>query len=109
MARPIRQAFSAGRAPDSLEPQTLGSSEHAPSSPVQEVPHSPAAETNDPQLPAGSFLTSRRDQMHHKTGDGAATPRDVLLALTYGLELVHYGAMLVAFEGRPQLAIRAAL
>ena len=42
-------------------------------------------------------------------GDGLATPTDVLLALTYGLELVHHGAMLVAKGGRPQLANRAAL
>ena len=41
--------------------------------------------------------------------DGLATPTDVLLALTYGLELVHHGAMLVAKGGRPQLANRAAL
>lgn len=41
--------------------------------------------------------------------DGHATPADVLLALTYGLELVHHGALLVAKGGRPQLANRAAL
>jgi len=41
--------------------------------------------------------------------DGTATPADILLALTYGLELVHHGAMLVAKEGRPQIANRAAL
>lgn len=42
-------------------------------------------------------------------GDGPMTPRDVVIALTYGLELVRNGAMLVAAEGRPQLANRAAL
>jgi DNA-binding CsgD family transcriptional regulator len=42
-------------------------------------------------------------------GDGPTTPRDVVIALTYGLELVRNGAMLVAAEGRPQLANRAAL
>jgi DNA-binding CsgD family transcriptional regulator len=41
--------------------------------------------------------------------DHAATPRDVLIALTYGLELVRNGAMLVASEGRPHLANGAAL
>lgn len=40
--------------------------------------------------------------------DALGTPRDVMSALTYGLELVRCGAMLVAFEGRPQLANRAA-
>ena len=31
-------------------------------------------------------------------------PNDVMVALSYGLELVHHGAMLVAEEGHPQLA-----
>jgi DNA-binding CsgD family transcriptional regulator len=43
------------------------------------------------------------------TTDRMATPRDVLVALTYGLELVSHGAMLVAAEGHPQLANRTAL
>jgi DNA-binding CsgD family transcriptional regulator len=42
-------------------------------------------------------------------GDGAVSPRDIQIALTYGLELVRNGAMLVASEGRPHLANRAAL
>ncbi len=41
--------------------------------------------------------------------DEPTTPRDVLIALTYGLDLVRNGAMLVACEGRPHLANRAAL
>jgi DNA-binding CsgD family transcriptional regulator len=41
--------------------------------------------------------------------DGLATPRDVLVALTYGLELVRHGAMLVADGGRPQVANSAAM
>jgi DNA-binding CsgD family transcriptional regulator len=41
--------------------------------------------------------------------DALATPRDVLVALNYGLELVRCGAMLVAFEGKPHLANRAAM
>lgn len=43
------------------------------------------------------------------SSDGLATPADVLLALTYGLDLVHHGAMLVAKGGRPHIANRAAL
>jgi DNA-binding CsgD family transcriptional regulator len=41
--------------------------------------------------------------------DRAATLRDVRIALMYGLELVRCGAMLVAHEGQPQVANRAAL
>ncbi len=40
--------------------------------------------------------------------DDVETPRDVLLALTYGLELVQHGALLVAAEGRLRLANRTA-
>ena len=43
-------------------------------------------------------------------GDSEVVPsRDVAVALTYGLELVRYGAMLVASEGHPHLANRTAL
>jgi DNA-binding CsgD family transcriptional regulator len=41
--------------------------------------------------------------------DGIPTPRDIQVALTYGLELVRHGAMLVAESGRLQLANHAAL
>jgi len=41
--------------------------------------------------------------------DRAATPHDVLVALTYGLELVRHGAMLVAESGCLQLANQTAL
>jgi DNA-binding CsgD family transcriptional regulator len=42
-------------------------------------------------------------------GDGSPAPRDVLAALSYGLDLVRHGAMLVAAEGLPRLANHAAL
>jgi DNA-binding CsgD family transcriptional regulator len=57
---------------------------------------------------AGSLSSSPTEQESPVDGE-ATTPRDVLIALTYGLELVRNGAMLVASEGRPQLANRAAL
>jgi len=41
--------------------------------------------------------------------DRAVTPHDVLVALTYGLELVRHGAMLVAESGCLQLANQTAL
>jgi DNA-binding CsgD family transcriptional regulator len=40
--------------------------------------------------------------------DRAATPNDILIALSYGLDLVSHGAILVAQEGRPHLANRQA-
>jgi DNA-binding CsgD family transcriptional regulator len=42
-------------------------------------------------------------------GDGASTPHDVLVALTYGLDLMQHGAILVSAEGRARLANHAAL
>jgi len=44
-----------------------------------------------------------------RNADRAATPHDVLVALTYGLELLRHGAMLVAADGQPQVANRTAL
>ena len=61
------------------------------------------------RLRAGSFLPGTSGHTNIPSCDGPATRADVLLALTYGLELVHHGAMLVAKGGRPQLANRAAL
>src|SRR5271166_4155179 len=56
-----------------------------------------------------SFLPSPSGDPMPLDADGPTAPRDVLIALTYGLELVRNGAMLVASEGRPHLANRAAL
>jgi DNA-binding CsgD family transcriptional regulator len=49
---------------------------------------------------AGSYPRSTTDEV---------SSQDVMIALTYGLDLVRNGAMLVASEGYPQLANRAAL
>jgi|SRR5271166_1513321 len=42
-------------------------------------------------------------------GERTAAAHDVLAALTYGLELLRYGAMLAAGDGRPYAANRTAL
>jgi DNA-binding CsgD family transcriptional regulator len=75
---------------------------------------SSAGESKEPSTPevqsnrsASALASSSADQMW--VSDGAATSRDVSIALTYGLELLRNGAMLVASEGRLQLANRAAL
>jgi DNA-binding CsgD family transcriptional regulator len=51
-----------------------------------------------------SFATQ---QVQH--ADAAASPRDVLAALTYGLELVRHGALLVTSGGQLQIANSTAL
>jgi DNA-binding CsgD family transcriptional regulator len=58
----------------------------------------------------------RSDDLHNNdprrdpapVSDGLAMPRDVLLALNYGLELVRCGAMLVRREGQPYFLNRSA-
>ncbi len=65
------------------------------------LPNLKAAARSDRLQPGSDFSFS--------SGDGRATSHDVLVALTYGLELVQHGAMLVASEGQPQAANRKAL
>jgi DNA-binding CsgD family transcriptional regulator len=87
-------------------PHSLGESN--PSS-VQHLPPSvPPATLDQGELTSGPSLASFKHQAG-SDGDGAPTPRDVLTALTFGLDLVQHGAMLVAAEGQPRLANRAAL
>ncbi len=59
-------------------------------------------------LPGSPRPGSASDAIDVPRVDLGGTPRDILVALTYGLELVRHGAMLVAEQGRPQLANRAA-
>jgi DNA-binding CsgD family transcriptional regulator len=70
---------------------------------------SPNAQEHDHGQPSvGPPLTSfSRDAT--VCDDGSAAARDVMAALTFGLDLVQHGAMLVAAEGRPRLANRVAL
>jgi len=107
MATSFRQASNAGRSDDFPEPQTQGATKDAQSAAAPRVTESLAASARSSQSPS-LFPSSLSGGMSpHR--DVPATPRDVLIALTYGLELVRCGAMLVAFEGRPQLANHAAL
>jgi DNA-binding CsgD family transcriptional regulator len=57
----------------------------------------------------GAFPARAATNAVAERSDRAATPHDILIALTYGLDLVRHGAILVALEGRPHLANRAAL
>jgi DNA-binding CsgD family transcriptional regulator len=104
MARPLQQSSRTGRAADagplrSLESALNGSLDRSAES---------SAVDDGGQSPSRPLLTAPLRQV--STGsDQLATPRDVMVALTYGLELVRCGAMLVAFEGKPHLANRAAL
>ena len=110
MAKPTRHASDTEHTANSWELTQLApmSIENATSRSAQHISDSRTIDGQDiPRMPSDAVLTAFRD--HNMTKDGAATTRDVMVALTYGLELVRHGAMLVAFEGHPQLANRAAL
>ena len=61
---------------------------------------------------SGSFhetSTTSNAASHAPKDNTLAAPRDVLVALSYGLELLQHGALLVAEGARPQLVNRNAL
>jgi DNA-binding CsgD family transcriptional regulator len=86
MVMPLRKGPNAEQSEELTESRALGMGR--------------GVDSLSPDPPVGAVTSSN---------DDFATPRDVLIALTYGLELVRCGAMLVAFPGKPQLANRAAL
>jgi len=80
-------------------PGEMDRSEHA--APAAKVP----GKVLFPQSPSSAPPRETLPQ----PGDREATPGDVATALSFGLELVRYGAMLIAAEGRLHLANRMAL
>jgi len=103
MPWPTPQASSAGKADGSWKPQTSGTTQNGEGEIAKTVVEGAASETPVLNLAPAAFAP------WPDLDDEPTTPRDVLIALTYGLELVRNGAMLVACEGRPHLANRAAL
>jgi DNA-binding CsgD family transcriptional regulator len=77
--------------------------------PVPHLARSAIPEERDQDQPSTSVRLGSFNSGAGSSGDGLATPRDVLAALSFGLDLVQHGAMLVAAEGTPRLANRAAL
>jgi DNA-binding CsgD family transcriptional regulator len=73
----------------------------------------PGSSQSDPTAkghadPQSEVSTSSGSNPETHPTDGVATPRDIMVALTYGLELVQQGAILVAAEGQLRLANRTA-
>jgi DNA-binding CsgD family transcriptional regulator len=85
-------------------PPSLGESD-----PVT-TPHPAHSRTHRETLGRDQLLTGAQLGSFNREadGDGALAPRDVLVALTYGLDLVQHGAILVTGEGHARLANRAA-
>lgn len=111
MVNPLRRAAKAGRTAESWSSQDSSPLDRAPGnlSQNQDFNASGTADEPDASAPTPSSGQALPDPRPDTGWDGTAAPRDVLIALTYGLELVRHGAMLVAPEGRPQLANRAAI
>ncbi len=101
MARQIPQSPRAGHSDHSPNEQPFGL--------LGNESDDLARDVRPPTLEEQTHGESLRPQSSAATADALATPSDVLTALNYGLELVRCGAMLVAFEGKPHLANRAAL
>jgi DNA-binding CsgD family transcriptional regulator len=108
MARPPRHGANAEQAADSPELQSLKSMEDAPGDFVQK-----RSAAWEPQAERGIAATPQESAagalLREESLSQLRTPRDVLVALTYGLELVRHGAMLVADQGQPRFANRTAL
>lgn len=108
MARPLRHSANAERTADSPELQNLKSREGAPGDCTEKTStdRKPAAQQG---IPTASRDGTSADLRFEESLPRPDTPRDVVVALTYGLELVRHGAILVADEGRPRFANRTAL
>lgn len=109
MAMPIRISPNEGRAPDFWKPQTSGSTDSVSSGslPSSAIPSTAEVENGDQVSHQAVF-----NHLNHKMTTGGevnGVPPDISAALSYGLELVKYGAMLVATEGFPQVVNRTAL
>jgi DNA-binding CsgD family transcriptional regulator len=92
---------------DEVGPQSLGEENPFALSDLAESASAQTPQTRAAPPPAtGDQLSS-----HNRNASlrGEATPSDVLVALTYGLDLVQHGAMLVAAEGLPRLANSVAM
>jgi len=103
MAKPIREDSRAEIPPDAWELEKLVPN-HGPNG--NEDEKNPAFAFASRSEAGESVISSLRSAF---VSERPAMPRDVLLALTYGLELVRCGAMLVKSEGHPRFANRSAL
>jgi DNA-binding CsgD family transcriptional regulator len=105
MSKPIREDFGTDFPTDAWEVEELSSIEDLSSiaeltSPSESGPFIVRSNSRPTLRPVSEIVTS--------TEPPPGIPRDVLLALTYGLELVRCGAMLVKGEGQPHFINRSA-
>ena len=109
MAIPPRRAAKNKNRPEFWELLSPGSASALPSDAALGLnPPAPLSEGLEKAGPEFAESTSSSSATPESSCDDAPTPRDVVIALTYGLELVQYGAMLVAAEGNLRLANRTA-
>jgi DNA-binding CsgD family transcriptional regulator len=104
MPKPIREDSQIAPPADGWDLQSLISGEDALSAVIGTDADIAPSSNFAPGEPAPVQFLSTPSK-----SEALAMPRDVLLALTYGLELVRCGAMLVKGEGYPHFANRTAL
>jgi DNA-binding CsgD family transcriptional regulator len=109
MARPSRSSANAEQTADSPELQNLDSIEGRSGDVVQERSAAREPETQQSIPISSPRFSASVGGFREDSVSNSGTPRDVVVALTYGLELVRHGAMLVADEGQPRFANRTAL
>jgi DNA-binding CsgD family transcriptional regulator len=77
--------------------------------PIPYLAHSITREARPPTPTSTESLFAPFNREPSPSRDGVSTPQEVLAALSFGLDLVQHGAMLVAEEGQPWIANRIAL
>jgi DNA-binding CsgD family transcriptional regulator len=108
LAMPTRTSPSTRPGPDTLKPKNLDRTEGKLDNPPNNTESVETPNDCGIKHSADSASGSVPNNFAGSLKDRVLAP-DVSTALTYCLELVRYGAMLVAVEGRPQIANRAAL
>jgi DNA-binding CsgD family transcriptional regulator len=117
MATPSRRGASDKDRSEFRELPSLSSPDSTRGNVIPPSPSDPnrmeEAEEPRSEIAASSGSPEGSESLHPESSeplheDRVATPRDVMIALTYGLELVQHGAMLVAAEGQLRLANRVA-
>jgi DNA-binding CsgD family transcriptional regulator len=104
MPKPFR-TDSRAELPPAWDLESFGSGEDTSESTTENGPDFALAAESE----AGHSSVSPVRGPLNSVQERLAIPRDVLLALTYGLELVRCGAMLVREQGQPCFANRSAL
>jgi DNA-binding CsgD family transcriptional regulator len=105
---PTRPSPSTGPGPNTLNPKNLEKTEGKLNDPPSDAERAETQNDSGSKYSAESVSGLVENNFSSELKDRVLA-HDISTALNYGLELVRYGAMLVAVEGYPHVANRAAL